>query len=175
MKFVNKCGCIVDYELLSRAIYYGFSNLKKRKRNRWKIVPIAYGDRIVPTINVTINGLNRRYLISRLIAKYLWGKAVDGNVIHHIDHNPKNNAVENLEIMSLAEHTSLHKKGYRCQPYDKEKDETILLYQEGYTLKQLGEKYGCSQKTIRQRFMKWHIPRRQHPKQKLQPILEEGR
>lgn len=31
--------------------------------------------------------------------------------VHHIDGNQYNNAIENLQILSASEHTSLHKKG----------------------------------------------------------------
>ena len=35
----------------------------------------------------------------------------DGCVVHHIDGNTQNNCVDNLEVHTRAEHTSLHSKG----------------------------------------------------------------
>lgn len=34
-----------------------------------------------------------------------------GYVVHHINGNPKDNRVENLEFLTLSEHFSLHQKG----------------------------------------------------------------
>lgn len=38
------------------------------------------------------------------IGRYL----ADDEVVHHIDHNGKNNAIENLQLMTDAEHRALH-------------------------------------------------------------------
>jgi len=54
-----------------------------------------------------INGKKKR--ISHLIWKKHTGYSVQkGEVIHHIDENPFNNSIENLQLMTISEHTKLH-------------------------------------------------------------------
>lgn len=48
----------------------------------------------------------------RLIAEKSFGiKLKNNQVVHHIDGDKLNNSPDNLEVMTLAEHTSLHHKG----------------------------------------------------------------
>jgi hypothetical protein len=44
----------------------------------------------------------------RLLAEYYYGKIPDGFVVHHKDFDKTNNAKDNLEIMSDADHRRLH-------------------------------------------------------------------
>ena len=51
-----------------------------------------------------------------LLHRYVWEtfygqKIPEGCVIHHRDFNPKNNAISNLQLMTIAEHNKLHHKG----------------------------------------------------------------
>lgn len=43
---------------------------------------------------------------------YVWekynGKVPEGYSVHHIDHNPDNNDISNLELLSYSEHSHLH-------------------------------------------------------------------
>ena len=41
-----------------------------------------------------------------------FGAIPRGHVVHHIDFDPTNNALENLQILPYSEHTSLHMKRY---------------------------------------------------------------
>jgi len=43
-----------------------------------------------------------------VVAQYYCHDWFDGCVVHHKDHNPKNNNVENLECLSRSDHTKLH-------------------------------------------------------------------
>ncbi len=47
----------------------------------------------------------------KLVWEEVHGALPQGQVIHHIDGNPLNNALENLEAMSRGEHTSMHLRG----------------------------------------------------------------
>lgn len=51
----------------------------------------------------------KQLFIHREIWKRQHGSIPEGSVIHHIDHNKSNNHLSNLEIMTLGEHTILHK------------------------------------------------------------------
>lgn len=48
------------------------------------------------------------------------GPIPKGYVIHHKDHNSLNDRLDNLELMTKAEHVSHHKKGIKRQPFSEE-------------------------------------------------------
>lgn len=55
---------------------------------------------------VRINILGERHLFHRYLLK---DKLDDKKVVHHKDHNPSNNDIENLEVLgSQSEHAKLH-------------------------------------------------------------------
>lgn len=54
------------------------------------------------------NDRNNRYAVHRLMAGCFLGD-VKGMDIHHIDENPKNNKLENLQIVSREEHIEIHR------------------------------------------------------------------
>mgnify|MGYP002801552608 FL=1 len=43
----------------------------------------------------------------------------DGFVVHHIDLNPKNNDINNLQLMTIQAHNQLHAKLRKCRDYPK--------------------------------------------------------
>ena len=49
-------------------------------------------------------------LLHRDIWEYFNGKIQNGYVVHHIDGNPSNNDISNLQIMTQSEHIRLHQK-----------------------------------------------------------------
>lgn len=52
--------------------------------------------------------------------RVVWGQPVPkGFVIHHINENPSDNRIENLQLMSLSEHTRLHKRDFVKYPKTK--------------------------------------------------------
>ncbi len=39
------------------------------------------------------------------------GRRIAGNeVVHHVDGNPRNNVLDNLQLMTRSEHTRLHRQ-----------------------------------------------------------------
>jgi len=56
---------------------------------------------------------NRGYVfLHRLIAEARAGRFLeDYEIVHHNDHNPRNNHWDNLEILTQSEHAKLHTKG----------------------------------------------------------------
>ena len=60
-----------------------------------------------------VNG--RRYVGTLQVFKLVWklfvGQVPKGYVVHHIDHNKLNDRLNNLTLMTIAEHSSHHNKG----------------------------------------------------------------
>lgn len=161
IKFTNTCGCIVDYDLLSKAIHSAFPDFKPNPA--WEYTIFVHK---IKRLTVTISISHKQYVVARLIAEYLWREAVNGKVIHHRDFNSLNNAAENLQVMSRSEHTKLHRASgrgnYGRQEAVTPRKELCSLYESGWTLRQLAEKYNCVRGTISNRLTKWNITRRQY-------------
>lgn len=52
-----------------------------------------------------------RVLLSRQTVEMFLGRYLDSDeIIHHVDHNPKNNKLENLLITNRSEHAKIHRK-----------------------------------------------------------------
>lgn len=49
-----------------------------------------------------------RHIHRDLMEKHLGRKLAFNEVVHHIDHNKHNNAIENLKLMTRSEHTTYH-------------------------------------------------------------------
>ena len=59
-----------------------------------------------------IDGMSR--LFHRMVMeKHLGRKLLSTEIVHHIDGNIHNNEISNLTIMTLSEHTTLHKNGIK--------------------------------------------------------------
>ena len=59
-------------------------------------------------------GPNKGRMVHRVVAEEAIGRPLRGDeVVHHLDHNKHNNDPSNLEVMSRASHTSLHRKENR--------------------------------------------------------------
>ena len=59
---------------------------------------------------IQING-KRKQLHRHILEQHLNHSLTINEIVHHKDGNIKNNNIENLEIMSREEHTSLHLSG----------------------------------------------------------------
>lgn len=70
--------------------------------------------------------------LHREVWKSFWGKIPAGFVIHHVDENKNNNNIENLQLVSRAEHARIHnsdicrfpKRKFICQMCGKEYEAT---------------------------------------------------
>jgi hypothetical protein len=69
-------------------------------------------------IYVEENGNRRARREHRVLMEGRLGRKLDPwEVVHHKDENPGNNAIENLEVKTFGEHTSMHHLGAR-RTYD---------------------------------------------------------
>ena len=66
--------------------------------------------------------LSDKRLLHRAIWEEYYGQKIpEGYVIHHKDHNPKNNNINNLQLMTAEEHLSHHHKDKYVEDDVKEK------------------------------------------------------
>jgi hypothetical protein len=73
---------------------------------------MAAGESLKPNGYVEITrGENKGRSKHRVVAEEMLGRAIlPGEVVHHKDGNRANNSPSNLEVMTRAEHTSLHRR-----------------------------------------------------------------
>lgn len=65
---------------------------------------------------------NNNKLLHRLIWEKHYGEISPNNHIHHVDGNPLNNCIWNLDSMTQAEHRSLHMKGKNNPMYGRTRE-----------------------------------------------------
>lgn len=102
MHFQNECECIVDYEMLATAIEKRCNEKEKRIKTEYKIVL----HNSYPTICIA----HDHVYVHNLIGELKYGSIPCGYVIHHNDHNKKNNDFDNLILLTNVEHALIHGK-----------------------------------------------------------------
>jgi hypothetical protein len=90
---------------------------------------------------------HHRWLMERRIGR----KLLRTEVVHHKDGDIHNNSIDNLEVMSLSEHSRKHMQGsggnsVKLSEYDVKK--IRLLISNGYYSRVIGEKFGVSESCI---------------------------
>lgn len=101
IKFINKCGCIVDYQELERAILW----YQKKPTISKKTI---YMHGCYPAVSIH----KKKIHVHRLLAMYWEGKMIlENNIVHHIDANKLNSLKNNLSVINSSEHQSYHNKG----------------------------------------------------------------
>lgn len=98
--FNNECECIVDYELLYKAIDNKCKTENCYLHNEYRIV-LRNG---YPAVCIN----RQRYYVHILIGEVIYGKIRKGYVIHHKDKNKLNAMPDNLELMTKLEHSKIH-------------------------------------------------------------------
>ena len=87
-----------------------YKTVWSKRSNKW-LKPIDNGDGHLKISMTNDKGVKKKCFIHRLIAKSFIPNPNNFEYIHHINHNPKDNRIENLEWISPEKHTSIHNKG----------------------------------------------------------------
>lgn len=109
----NKCGCIVDLDLLGKAVlWYSNSPVAERKSI------YMYGKYAAVSIG------KRKIHVHRLLMSYLIGFIIPTELsVHHLDENKMNDGIENLAIMVSCYHNKHHMQNFH--PTEKQISATI--------------------------------------------------
>lgn len=101
IKFINKANCIVDLDLLERAcLWYSKQPLCSKK------IIALQGN--YPCVAI----YHQKVHIHRLLMGYVANrKLLSSEYVHHKNRNKLDCRIENLQILSIQEHQSLHNKG----------------------------------------------------------------
>ena len=164
--FNNECDCIVDYEMLYKAVDDKCRKLNCYLHNEYRIIlRNSY-----PAICI-----NRQWhYVHILIGENVYGNIRKGYVIHHKDKNKLNAMPENLELMSALKHSKIHgneRKGrdYRslegkersvnaAREVTTRKDVTAekvkCLREQGMTIPEIAKELNCSINTVGRRLGK---------------------
>ncbi len=106
-----------------------------------------------PRTHTKINDVSVRTTVSKVVWVENYGEVPKGLIVHHIDLNPANNAIDNLCLMTLAGHRRYHV----TIPFNWE----IILedYAVGLSFKELAIKYNCSSQTFSRKWKKegWQV------------------
>lgn len=132
-KFCSK-GCFSEY----------YSN---ERSYRWTGGVLSSGYK---KIRLKRNSYQREHRL--IMEKHLGRKLRKGEVVHHINHDRKDNRIENLEVMSSSEHTRHHLK----ERWEKESKKIDLSYvrgeiKNGATVSSIAKHFGVNECTIYRR------------------------
>ena len=161
--FKNECECIVNYEMLYKAIDNKCKSENCYFHNEYRIV-LRNG---YPAVCIN----RQRYYIHILIGEVIYGKIRKGYIIHHKDKNKLNALPENLELMSNLKHLKIHgkeRKGidFRCaegkvksinsaKEVRTRKDVTVEkvaeLRNKGLTIPEIAKELNCGINTVNRR------------------------
>ena len=105
IKFINDCGCIVDEKELAAAILW-------YQQKPTASIKHIYMHGCYPAISIH----KQKIHIHRLLMLY-WNKGcLSGKFVHHINGNKKDDSRENLALVDIELHQSLHNRGKKLSP-----------------------------------------------------------
>lgn len=100
--FDNTCGCVVNHDVLEKALIW-YSKLNTLKSPR-KI--FMYGN------YPAVSSYDSKIHVHRIIMCYVSGFILPNDMyVHHKDGNKFNSSIDNLEIMEMSKHQSIHNIG----------------------------------------------------------------
>lgn len=114
IKWENKCNCIVDLDLLEKAVlWYSKAPVAEHKSI------YLYGKYAAVSVG------KEKLHVHRLIMNYIVGFTIPtGLSVHHLDENKMNNSIDNLAIMVSCYHNRHHMQNFH--PTEKQISATII-------------------------------------------------
>jgi len=104
--------------------------------------------------SIRVNG-EKKDLHRHVMEKALGRKLMPNEDVHHINENPFDNRIENLQILSHAEHSKLHKcQGGYSPRIDRRKlnsgqvKEIKRLHTNGFSSRKIAARYGVDKNVI---------------------------
>ena len=88
--------------------------------------------------------LGRLQYVHRLVWQNFVGEIPDGLEIDHLDGNPRNNSIENLQLLSRRDNTHKYQRETQDVLLRDKRDELIKDYETLGTFKKVAEKWGVS-------------------------------
>lgn len=160
MIFENDCGCIVDYEVLEKAITEECHRRGFEPKDHYKI----YLYRGYAGVSIKHDKVS----VHRIIGKYMVGYDFGTEIcVHHIDGNKLNNNVSNLQVLRNSLHTKghelhqyvskEHKKGFGNRAKDiisrrdVTKEKIVELMNNGLSIPQVAKELNCGHNTVYRR------------------------
>ena len=160
LKFINKCNCIVDYDLLEKAILWFAKDVIFEVKSitmygKYPCVSI-YNDKI------HIHRLLKYYTEKRILKRTEY--------VHHLDGNKLNASIDNLQIVQGSQHQSIHNKNKTLSAEHRNKiskanrnrkdikiKKRICMpnlaeyIKMGYSINKIAKIYGCDWSTVKRR------------------------
>jgi len=162
MTFTNECGCIVDYDLLAKAMLWYATKPQCGKKHIF-----MYGR--YPSVSI----LGEKIHVHRLLVLYANKNTIVSRLVsHHKDGNRLNCTIGNLCLLTAEEHGHLHNAGKTLTEEHKRKialanrrrkgmsmakrvhinlDELRSCLRGGYSINACAKHFGCDWTTIKSR------------------------
>lgn len=159
IRFENKCLCVVDYDLLRKAMLWLSDKPQLEKKT-------IYLHGKYPAVSV----LGEKIHVHRLLARYVVGVLKRSDVVHHKDSDKLNAALDNLEVISAQTHGHIHNAGKVLSEEHKQKiaianrkrkgiklKKTVKmpglakLVKLGWSINKISKKYHCDWSTVKNR------------------------
>lgn len=102
---VSNKGRIKSLERTVEDVFKGKKRIRPIKETILKVYENSNGHL---RVELHYNNTRKRIFLHQLVAQLFIPNPNNYTVVHHIDHNPENNRVENLEWISDEEHRSMH-------------------------------------------------------------------
>jgi len=162
--FENTCECIVDYELLEKAIlWYSNDNVFSKRK--------IYMHGRYPAISI----YKEKIHIHRIILMYLNKEKINRSIVcHHKNGDRKDCSINNIELMSSTLHAKHHNKGKKLSKIHKLKiseanrkrkgikirrkynidiSDLKIYLESGMSINSIAKIYGCDWSVIKKRII----------------------
>lgn len=162
IEFVNKCGCVVDYRELEKAIIWYSDKPVTRLKTIFK-----HGS--YPAVSIHAEKIH----VHRLLMMYWLKRRIPREEqVHHKNENKFDSTKNNLELLQQGEHQSLHNKGKKFSEEHRQKIasankkrkgmkmkksvrvplvELKALLDQGHSINSIAKRFNCDWSTVKNR------------------------